>query len=61
MHNFANKGPYSQRYGFPSSHVQYESCTIKKAECQRTDALNCGPGEDSWESFGLQGDQTSQF
>ena len=23
--------------------------------------LNCGVGEDSWESLGLQGDQTSQF
>ena len=23
--------------------------------------LNCGVGENSWESFGLQGDQTSQF
>ena len=23
--------------------------------------LNCGIGEDSWESFGLQGDQTGQF
>ena len=23
--------------------------------------LNCGVGEDSLESFGLQGDQTSQF
>ena len=22
--------------------------------------LNCGPGEDSWESLGLQEDQTSQ-
>ena len=22
--------------------------------------LNCGIGEDSWESLGLQGDQTSQ-
>ena len=22
--------------------------------------LNCGIGEDSWESFGLQGEQTSQ-
>ena len=22
--------------------------------------LNCGVGEDSWESLGLQGDQTSQ-
>ena len=25
----------------------------------RTDALNCGAGEDSWESLGLQGDPTS--
>ena len=24
-----------------------ESWTIKKADCQRTDALNCGVGEDS--------------
>ena len=24
-----------------------EGWTIKKAECQRTDALNCGSGEDS--------------
>ena len=23
--------------------------------------LNCGAGEDSWESLGLQGDQTSQL
>ena len=23
-------------------------------------ALNCGAGEDSWESLGEQGDQTSQ-
>ena len=28
-----------------------ESQTIKKAELQRTDALNCGAGEDSWESL----------
>ena len=33
--------------------------TIKKAECQRIDVLNCGVGEGSWESFGLQGDPTS--
>ena len=23
--------------------------------------VNCGVGKDSWESLGLQGDQTSQF
>ena len=38
-----------------------ESWTIKKAEHRRIDMmlLNCGVGEDSWESFGLQGDTTS--
>ena len=35
-----------------------ESWTIKKAERRRIDALNCGVGEDSWESHGLQGDPT---
>ena len=36
-----------------------ESWTIKKVERQRTDALNCGVGEDSWESLGQQGDPVS--
>ena len=36
-----------------------ESWTIKKAERWRTDALSCGVGEDSWESLGQHGDQTS--
>ena len=36
-HYFAEKGPYSQSYGFSSSHVQ--SWTIKKAECRRIDAV----------------------
>ena len=32
-HHFANKGPHSQSYGFPSSHVwMWKSQTIKKAE-----------------------------
>ena len=46
-----------------------ESWTIKKAEHQRTDTFkyqfelipsNCGAGENSWESLGQQGHQTSQ-
>ena len=45
---------------FPGVIYGCESWTIKKAEHQRTDALNCGVGEDSWESLGLQGDSTSQ-
>ena len=32
---------------FPVVIYGCESWTIKKAECQRTDALNCGVGEDS--------------
>ena len=37
-HHFADKGPYSQSYGFSSSHV-CENWTIKKAEHQRIDAF----------------------
>ena len=44
---------------FPVVMYGCESWTIKKAEHQRIDALNCGVGEDSWESLGLQGDPTS--
>ena len=36
-----------------------KSWTIKKAECQRIE-LNCGVGENSWESLGLQEDQAIQ-
>ena len=45
---------------FPVVMYGYESWTIKKAEYQRIDAYNWGLGEDSWESLGLQGDQTNQ-
>ena len=37
-----------------------ESWTIKKAEPEELMPLNCGAGEDSLESLGQQGDQTSQ-
>ena len=46
---------------FPVVMYGCESWTVKKAEHRRTDALNCGVGEDSWESLGLQGDPTSPF
>ena len=42
---------------FPVIMYWCESWNIKKAECWRIDAFRVG--EDSWESFGLQGDQTS--
>ena len=32
---------------FPAVMYGCESWTIRKAECQRIDALNCGIGEDS--------------
>ena len=36
-----------------------ENWTIKKLSTKELMLLNCGVGEDSWESLGLQGDQTS--
>ena len=33
----------------------------RKLSAEELMLLNCGVGEDSWESLGLQGDQTSQF
>ena len=46
---------------FPVVMYRRESCTIKKAEHLGELMLsNCGTGEDSWESLGHQGDQTSQ-
>ena len=44
---------------FPVVMYECESWAIKKAEHQRMMLLNCGVGEDSCESLGLQGDATS--
>ena len=44
---------------FPVVMYGWESWTVKKAESQKLMLLNCGVGEDSWESLGLQGDPTS--
>ena len=38
-HHFANKGPYSQSYGFSNSYVLMWELDIKKAEHQRIDAF----------------------
>ena len=46
---------------FPVVMYGCESWTVKKAERQKLMLLNCGVGEDSWESLGLQGDPTSPF
>ena len=45
---------------FPIVMYGCESWITKKAEHRRVMLLNCGVGENSWESLGLQGDQTSQ-
>ena len=47
----ANRGLSSQGYGFSSGPV--------KLSTEKLMLLNCGVGEDSWESLGLQGDPTS--
>ena len=53
---FAYKGPYHQSYGFSSSHV----LAIKRLSAKELMPSNCSAAEDSWESLGQQGDQTSQ-
>ena len=45
---------------FPVVKCGCDSWNIRKAEGWRIDALKCGVEEDSWESLGLQGEQTSQ-
>ena len=44
---------------FPVVMYGCENWTIKKAECEELMLSNCSVGEDSRESFGLQGDPTS--
>ena len=58
-HYFANKGPSSQGFGFSSGHVWMWELDYKESWVLKNRHLNCGVGEDSWESFELQGDPTS--
>ena len=64
-HHFADKGPYRQSYGFSSDHVRMWELEHKKGWGPKNCyfellLLNCGAGEDAWESLGQEGDQTSQ-
>ena len=59
-HYFADRGPYSQSYVFSTSHVLMWEMDNEKVECWRIDAFELCAGEDSSESPGLQGDQTSK-
>ena len=55
MHYFADKGPSSQGYGFSCSHVWMWELDYKESWApKKLMLLNCGVGEDSWESLGLQ-------
>ena len=58
-HYFADKFCLVEVMVFPIFMYGWESWTVKKTVCWGTDAFNCGVGEDSWESLGLQ-DQTNQ-
>ena len=61
-HYFAEKGPHNQSYGFSISHVWMWELDHKEGWMLKQLMLsNCDAGEDSWESFGLQGEQVSQF
>ena len=46
---------------FPVVMYGCESWTEKKVSAEELMLLNCGDGEDSWESLGLQGDPTNPF
>ena len=46
-HIIVEKDPYNQNYVLSVVMYGCESWTIKKAEHQRIDALNCSAGEDS--------------
>ena len=56
---FANKSLSSQRYGFSSSHVWMWELDYKES-AKELMLLNCGVGEDSSESLGQEGNQSSQ-
>ena len=49
----------SRLMAFPIIMYGCESWTIKKADAEELMLLNCGVGEDSWESLRLQGHPTS--
>ena len=58
----SNKGLSSQSYGFSSSHVWMWELDYKESwAAEELMLLNCGVGEDLWESLGLQEDPTSPF
>ena len=60
-HYFTNKGPSCQGYGFSSSHVWMWELDYKELSAKELTLLNCGVGEDPWESLWTKGDQSWVF
>ena len=58
-HYSADKGLYSQGYGFSVVTYGCESWNVRQS-AKELMLLNCDAGEDSWESLGQQGNQTNQ-
>ena len=59
-HHFAEKGPYSQSYGFSASHVRMWELDHKEAWAQKNWCFWTVVLKKTRESLGQQGDQTSQ-
>ena len=57
-YHFADKDPYCP--WFFSSYVQMWVEPQRNLRAKEFMLLKCGAGENSWESFGQQGDQTNQ-
>ena len=60
-HYLANKRSSIQGYRFSCGHVWMWELDCEESCAKELMLLNCGVGEDSWESLGLQGDPTSPF
>ena len=50
-HYFSNKGPYSQSYGFSSSHVWMSELDNKEGWALKNWCFQIGVGEDFWKLF----------
>ena len=59
-HHFADKGLYTKVMAFPVVMYGCDSWIVKRLSNKELMLLNCGVGEDSWESLEQQEDQTSQ-
>ena len=58
--HFANKVHMVKTMAFPVVMYGCESWTKRRLSAEELMLSNCGVGENSWESLGQQGDQTSQ-